>query len=310
MALCATRRYYIGPVNQHNSHRFAPAFTAIVTGGNAGIGYQKALQLARMGARVVIASRSIERGQRAADEISKESCGDVSFIQCDLADSQSIKSFAAKFNEGYDRLDLLINNAGVMAIENRAVTKDGYEMQMGVNHFGHFLLTKLLMDKLQAAGTVDEPARVVNVSSLAHNNLAMYGFPWEDIMLEQPAAYNSWKAYAMSKWSNVLFSRGITDRGHGILVSAACHPGAIYTGLYSHSAETYPTIFKFYNMLPTIFWKDEWHGAQTSLYLSSAPASAVSWGSYYADCAEGRTVWPITQADSDRLWEISESVTA
>ena len=201
--------------------------TAIVTGGNSGIGFQAARVLARKGADVVLACRNPAKGTEALRTIVAESPHAlVEVWDLDLASLASVRSFAARVLEQKKELALLINNAGVMAIP-RALTRDGFEMQLGVNHFGHFALTGLLLERLLATpGT-----RVVNVSSRASEIGKMR---WDD--LDGARHYEKWSAYGQSKLANLLFTFELAERleKHGAQLRAvACHPGYAATNLQS-----------------------------------------------------------------------------
>jgi NAD(P)-dependent dehydrogenase (short-subunit alcohol dehydrogenase family) len=140
--------------------------TVVVTGGNTGLGRETCLRLAKLGANVVVGSRSAARGTEAANFVAQAAGTDkVSSIVLDLADLKSVEAFAAAFQADHDRLDMLVNNAGVMAIPTREETANGFEKQLGINHFGHFHLTNLLMPQLKAAGAATGDARVINLSS-------------------------------------------------------------------------------------------------------------------------------------------------
>jgi protochlorophyllide reductase len=203
--------------------------TAVVTGGNAGLGHQVALALARAGASVVLACRSTSRGERAAAEIRSEAAGaEVSVGQLDLADLGSVTAFATQTLTQHDRLDLLLNNAGLMAVD-RSRTVDGFETQLGVNHLGHFALTNQLLPLLgQTPGS-----RVVSMSSLGHRAGRMR---FEDLMGER--RYGRWSAYFQSKLANLLFTAALQRRlaADGSTTAAlTAHPGLSGTDLGSRS---------------------------------------------------------------------------
>ena len=196
---------------------------AVVTGGNSGIGRATATELARHGARVMIACRNVERGKQAADDIRERVPeADIEVRYIDLADMTAVR----EFGEGYDGpLHLLVNNAGVMGTPHRKVTANGFELQFGTNHLGHFVLTGLLLPALLAAG---DP-RVVTVSSVAH-----HGGTAEVLDANAVGPYRPQRAYANSKLANVLFAFELQRRAsaHGLqLTSTAAHPGFSATGL-------------------------------------------------------------------------------
>ena len=198
--------------------------TAIITGANTGIGLETAVDLAKRNARVILACRSVERGEKAAVEVRKRSgSNNVAFFQLDLASLDSVRKFAAKVLEEEPRIDILINNAGVLALPERKLTQDGFEMHIGVNHLGHFLLTNLLLDRIKEAPS----ARIVNVSSMGH---AMGKIDFDNINSEH--SYSHWTAYGTSKLANILFTRSLSKRLEGTRVTAnVLHPGAITTEL-------------------------------------------------------------------------------
>jgi NAD(P)-dependent dehydrogenase (short-subunit alcohol dehydrogenase family) len=200
---------------------------AIVTGANSGLGYFTARELARKGAQVIMACRSREKTEPAMDDIRKAVPeAKLDFIPLDLADLKSIRDFAQAFPAKFPKLDLLCNNAGVMALPYRK-TADGFEMQIGTNHLGHFALTGLLLDRLKAT----PEARVVNVASLAHNWTR--GMDLDDLNWERKK-YKKWDAYGKSKLANLLFTFELKRRlgKSGIAVkSVAAHPGYSATNL-------------------------------------------------------------------------------
>ena len=199
---------------------------AIVTGANSGIGFEAARELARKGVATVLACRSVERGQRALDALRAElPAADAVLMELDLASLDSIGRFADAFRE---RLDLLINNAGIMAVPY-ARTADGFESQMGVNHLGHFALTGQLIALIAAT----PGARVVNVSSLAHRNASL---DFGDLLYEN-GGYSPMRAYGRSKLANLLFTHELRRRFEAAGVDAlalAAHPGFSETGLAVH----------------------------------------------------------------------------
>ncbi len=206
---------------------------AIVTGANSGIGYETALALAQKGARVIMACRSEAKCNDATQQImNQKPSGTVEVIPLDLADLDSVRRFADTYRQRYNRLDLLINNAGVMMIPERQTTPQGFEMQFGTNHLGHFALTGLLMDLLLAT----PGSRIINVSSMAHR---FGSIKPDDLQSEQ--AYNASGAYGQSKLANLLFTnelgRRLTAMGSDT-ISAASHPGWTATNLQQHSGMT------------------------------------------------------------------------
>ena len=204
--------------------------TAVVTGGNSGIGLEAATELARHGVHVVITSRDVGRGREALQRLRSRAAGaNAEVRQLDLADLTSVESFADAFAGDHERLDLLVNNAGVMALPQRQETADGFEMQLGTNHLGHFALTGRLLPLLVAADGEARDARVVTVSSNAHRAGRLSR---DDPMAER--RYQAWSAYGHSKLANLLFThelqRRLTGAGSGVKAVAA-HPGLAATNL-------------------------------------------------------------------------------
>lgn len=203
--------------------------TVIVTGANTGIGYHTARELAVRGAAVILACRSLERGEAAAAAIRAEgAAGEVEAQKLDLGDLASVRAFAALFLARGHALDLLINNAGIMMTPH-GETEDGFEQQLGVNHLGHFALTGLLLGALRAA----DEARVVNVSSNAHRFGRM---DFADLMFDD-GGYSPARAYGRSKLANLLFTRELQRRfeaGGQDTIAVAAHPGFAATELTRH----------------------------------------------------------------------------
>ncbi|TMQ91281.1 SDR family NAD(P)-dependent oxidoreductase [Actinomadura soli] len=234
---------------------------AIVTGANSGIGYHTALRLARRGASVVLACRSAERGRAAADRIKAAAPGaDVVLGLLDLADLSSVRTFAAR--HGTAPLDLLVNNAGVMALPRRS-TADGFEMQFGTNHLGHFALTGLLLDALRAA-----PApRVVTLTS---------GFAWSGRLrfddLQGERRYRKWAAYGQSKLANLVFAKEL-DRRVPELTSVAAHPGYAATNLQQTGPKLQGSTLmeRVFGLGNALMAQSAAAGALPSLYAATAP---------------------------------------
>ncbi len=204
--------------------------TLVVTGGNSGIGFEAARMFAKAGARVILACRDAGKMKAARERIGAETAGaEIEEIPLDLGDLASVRAAAAEIRARAPALDGLVNNAGVMALPDRE-TKDGFEMQVGTNHLGHFALTGLLLPALLAARS----ARVVTVSSLVHLQGKVL---LED--LPKPRKYGEWTAYARSKLANVLFGYELDRRAKAAgtkVVSVVCHPGYSATNLQSGGA--------------------------------------------------------------------------
>ena len=279
---------------------------AIVTGANSGIGFHTALQLARHGAEVVLACRSPERGRKALDRIKAEA-PDATVIlgSLDLADLASVREFASA--HGDRPLDLLINNAGVMALPRRT-TADGFEMQFGTNHLGHFALTGLLLPSLRDA----EAPRVVTVTS---------GFAWTGRIrfddLHGERRYRKWEAYAQSKLANLLFTREL-DRRVPEVTAVAAHPGYASTNLQQTGPrmEGSRIMERGAGLLNALVAQPASAGALPTLYAATAPG--VAGGACFGPrllqyrgaptevVAPPRARRPELAA---RLWEVSEALT-
>jgi len=277
--------------------------TVVITGANTGIGKYTALDMSRRGATVVILCRNTEKAEAAAEEIRKETKGDVVVHKLDLASLKSVRECAEQLGNSLEKIDILINNAGIMTCPEMR-TEEGFEMQIGTNHFGHFLLTNLLMPLLKRAAP---GARIVNVSSLAHEQGVMQ---WDDLNFEK-TPYSAIKAYSQSKLANILFSKELARRGEGSGVSVySLHPGVINTDLGRHMKDTFGAIGGCMMAVAAPFIKTVASGAQTTIYCAVEEKIAEHSGKYYSDCAEKQ---PRPQAesmeDAKRLWEESERLT-
>ncbi|MBW4083491.1 SDR family oxidoreductase [Paenibacillus sp. S150] len=244
--------------------------TVLITGGNSGMGLAATIEMARRGAAVIMACRSRKRGEEALAEAKRQSGSDnIKLMLCDLASFQSVRAFAGEFKAVYPVLDVLINNAGVISIK-RQLTADGYELDFGVNHLGHFLLTNLLLERLAAA----EQGRIVVVASGAYKIGKLH---LDDHTLSH--GYNPAKAYARSKLANILFTRELASRlrGTGVTVNAV-HPGAVGTSLGVNRETGFGrSILK---LLSHFFLTPE-QGADTAVWLATAPELREVSGEYY-----------------------------
>uniref|UniRef100_A0A8D0CJY9 Dehydrogenase/reductase (SDR family) member 13a, duplicate 3 n=1 Tax=Scleropages formosus TaxID=113540 RepID=A0A8D0CJY9_SCLFO len=275
--------------------------TIIVTGGNAGIGKTTAVDLARRGARVILACRNKQRAEAAVCDIVKESGNNqVVYMHLDLASLRSVRSFTETFLKQEPRLDLLINNAGVIGSGR---TEEGFGLAFGVNHLGHFLLTCLLLERLKQTGS----ARVVNVSALLYH-LGSVHFPTlaalKDLVSGQSTLDNI-QAYCSSKLCNVLFTRELANRLEGSGVTCySLHPGVIRTEIGRNMSLwlrllTVPLIW--------LFFLDAESGAQTTLHCSLQEGIESLNGRFFSDCA----VLEVNAKARDdalakKLWEESE----
>ncbi|HMK63632.1 MAG TPA: SDR family oxidoreductase [Acidimicrobiales bacterium] len=277
--------------------------TVVVTGANSGIGLETALALAGAGARVAITARHPGRGQAAVEDIRRRSDSEsVDLVVFDLSDLASVRAGAEQILRQFDRIDVLVNNAGIVLSE-RTVTSDGLEATFAVNHLGPFLLTELLLARLKASA----PARIVNVSSTAHNG-ARRGLDFDDLQCER--RYSAMAVYAKSKLANIYFTTELARRLAGTGVTANClHPGTVATR-YGRDGDT-SGVFAFGLKVIKPFILTAAQGARTSVYLASSPEVEGVTGQYFIRC---RARQPSKVArDSEaalRLWEASDKLIA
>ncbi len=272
--------------------------TVLITGASSGIGKATAEKLAAMGARVVMVSRTEERGIRARDDITRAVPGAApDLLVADLSTMGAIRALADGFKAKYPRLDVLINNAAVLT-RRRRVTADGFEMQVFVNHLAYFLLTGLLFDVLRASA----PSRVVNVASTAHSRGVI---DFDDLQMEHD--YRGWQMYANTKLMNVVFTYELARRAAATGVTANClHPGVIHTNLLRNFSSVLNLAFHAVQR----FFKQPDDGAETPVYLASSPEVEGVTGKYFRYCRPmGTTRESNDPAVQRRLWEESERLT-
>ncbi len=264
---------------------------AMITGADSGIGKETAAGLAAQQYTVVLACRNMEKAHAAREEIvSRTGNRNPAVLHLDLASFQSIRRCARDFLDRYDRLDILINNAGVFP-SRRRLTEEGFELQFGVNHLGHFLLTCLLLERLKQSA----PSRIVNVSSMMHK-----GGEIDFGSFRGEKAYRPIQAYRQSKLANVLFTKELARRLRGTgVVAHALHPGAVRTGIYRELPQ--PVRF-----LVTAFLLTPEQGAKTSIYVATSPREAETTGLYFEKCRPAKTSDRAQDAElAARLWEES-----
>ena len=277
--------------------------TVVITGGNAGIGKETAVALARAGMHVVITSRDRARGRAALEEIRTRGESDaVEVMELDLADFASIRRFADDYLADHDRLDVLVNNAGLVLIK-RSETVDGFETTFGVNHLGHFLLTHLLLDRIRASA----PARVVVVSSHAHKS-ARKGLDFDDLQSEN--GYSSFRVYSKTKLANIYFARELGRRleGTGVTVNAL-HPGFV-ASRFGRDGDS-GRLGDIAMVLGRPFAISPEKGARTSIYLATSPDVADVTGGYFYKCRPSSpTKIALDDEAARRLWAVSEELVA
>uniref|UniRef100_A0A673H547 Retinol dehydrogenase 12-like n=1 Tax=Sinocyclocheilus rhinocerous TaxID=307959 RepID=A0A673H547_9TELE len=243
--------------------------TVIITGANTGIGKETVRDLAKRGARVIMACRDLEKAEAARKELMEDS-GNQNIVanKLDLSDTKSIRAFAELINKEEKQVNILINNAGIMMCPY-SKTADGFEMQFGVNHLGHFLLTYLLLDLLKKSA----PSRIINVASVAHT--------WGSIHLDDinsEKSYSPRRAYGQSKLANILCTRSLAKKlqGSGVTVYSL-HPGVVQSELFRNLSKPVQIAVKVFSP----FTKTTIQGAQTTIYCAVEPKLDNESGGYY-----------------------------
>ncbi len=282
----------------------------IVTGANSGIGFEAAKEFARKGAKTILASRNLDKAEKASAKIQKEiPDATVEIMQLDLANLNSVNNFATEFKKKYDRLDVLVNNAGIMMVAFQK-TVDGFESQMGTNHLGHFALTGLLHNLLIKT----KGARVVNVSSGGHRSGEM---DFDNFMFDEGKEYSRMKAYGRSKLANLLFTYELDKRFKKEKTEAmavAAHPGMASTNLADHMMGFAKPVLKI------IFGLMAQSAAKGALpTIRAAVDPEVKGSEYYGPRGfQEERGYPVrvesneashNNEDAKRLWELSEKLT-
>lgn len=270
----------------------------LITGATAGIGLVTAEALARQGATVVAVARHAERGAALVERL-RQTTGKqaVELLLADLSSQEQIRRLAQAFRQRFARLDVLVNNAGAI-FTKRQCSVDHIEMTLALNHLGYFLLTHLLLDTLQASA----PARIINVASDAHRNAHI---DFDDLQGER--RYSGWRAYCQSKLANILFTYALATRLHGSGVTVnALHPGFVATNFGNNNGGLFGwliRLFKIGAISPE-------RGAQTMIYLATAPAVAGHTGAYFVRKRPVRSSSvSYHQEDAERLWQLSAAMT-
>ncbi|XP_059390441.1 retinol dehydrogenase 12-like [Carassius carassius] len=268
--------------------------TVIITGANTGIGKETVRDLAKRGARVIMACRDLEKAEEARKELMEDSGNqDIVANKLDLSDTKSIREFAELINKEEKQVNILINNAGIMMCPY-SKTADGFEMQFGVNHLGHFLLTYLLLDLLKKSA----PSRIINVASVAHT--------WGSIHLDDinsEKGYSPRRAYGQSKLANILCTRSLAKRlqGSGVTVYSL-HPGVVQSELFRNLSKPVQIAVKVFSP----FTKTTIQGAQTTIYCAVEPKLDNESGGYYSDCAPALCSREALDDEmAQKLWELS-----
>ncbi|MFS1514077.1 SDR family oxidoreductase [Chengkuizengella sp. SCS-71B] len=243
---------------------------ALITGANSGMGLATTTEIAKKGATVIMLCRNKQRGE-AALETAKQHSGsqNIELMICDLGSLESIRTFVSQFKEKYYKLDILINNAGVISLK-RELTSDGFEMQLGINHLGHFLLTNLLLESLNNA----EEARIINVSSGAHK---IGKIDLQDPFLTK--RYGLMKGYAQSKLANILFTKELSKKLSNTNITVnALHPGAVATNIGVNRKTGFGK--NLIKLVKPFFLSPE-EGAATAIYLATSDEVKDTTGEYF-----------------------------
>ena len=280
--------------------------TVIITGGNTGIGKETAIDLASRGAKVIIGCRSKERGEKALIDIKKESGSEAVYLKLlDLSSFQSVRRFANSILDSEDRLDILINNAGIFMVPFEK-TEDGFESHFQVNHLGHFLLTQMLIDLLKKSA----PSRIINVSARAH----MWASTSDFDNLGKEEAYTNYVAYGLSKIANIAYTKELHRRYNANNVTSySLHPGVVETEIQRHLLEEYPilrTTSKILKPIIRIVMKNSKEGAQTTVCCAVEEGLEKFSGEYFADCEVTRTTKDAQDDNfAKNLWDFSVQAT-
>jgi len=282
----------------------------LITGATNGIGKQAALQLAKMGASIVIVGRNKAKTRKVSEDIKTLSGNeDVDMLLADLSKFDDIRHIAAEFLDRYDRLDVLLNNAGA-AFPNFQLSEDGYEMTFALNHFSYYILTNLLLDTLQRTAETQGNARIVNVSSMAHTGGGAEKGLWLDDMRSESGfrGFGGFGSYSASKLANILFTYELARRLESTKLTVnAVHPGIVRTGLVNSMSGILNVIARIALRFAGVS-ADK--GAETLVYLASSPDVAGITGKYWADKQEKRTSDISYDLDEQhRLWQYSARAT-
>lgn len=275
----------------------------VITGANSGIGLATAKALAAQGATVVMTARDAAKGNEAAREVAAFSASEEVYpVTFDLSNLTSVRKGAAQILQQFEKIHVLINNAGLVLSERR-LSADGYEMTFAVNHLGHFLLTNLLLERLETSS----PSRIINVASTAHKQ-ARGGVPFADLQSAQH--YRGMQVYAASKLENILFTTELARRLEKTTITAnALHPGVVATG-YARDGDTSGVLaFGIKVIKPFVLTPEQ--GAKTSIFLAADPGVEKVTGKYFVKCKEARPSKAATDAyAAQHLWKVSEELVA
>jgi len=302
------QRYAWGPTKGTDNLKRLDGKYAAITGATHGIGVATARELSRRGANVILLCRNTDLAAKVGSEIQSETGHKVFVVRCDLASLESVRECAAEIKSRYTRLDLLINNAGVADLTEQR-TADGFELQIGVNHFGHFLLTELLVPLIKS--TVEQGnhnPRIVILSSISNRNGRIR---FNDINYTQPGSF-SWglEAYSQSKLANIMHAAALARRLQGTgITTYSVHPGHVKTNVGQSMEKNSTFVWVMGRTIGPIlglFFKSPFYGAQTTLYTALEERLGKESGKYYADCARADpNPAALCVEDQERLWRLS-----
>ena len=287
------------PIEECTSKARMDGKTVIITGANTGIGKETALDMAKRGARVIMACRDLKKGEAALkDIVERTGNSNVLLKHLDLASLKSVRKFAKDINMNEPELHVLINNAGLGGVPELMKTEDGFELTMGVNHLGHFLLTNLLLDLLKKSS----PSRIIVVSSDTHGRWTKE-MKFDNVNSER--FYDRYDSYSQSKLANILFARELAKRLNGSGVTAnSLHPGLIMTEIFRYFGFMHMTFY--WRPWAIVLGKTIEQGAQTTIHLAVSKDVEGVTGLYFDNC---KPIEPSKAAQSDeaavKLWQLS-----
>lgn len=296
--LGSIRLWYTYTSGRCTSTRSMIGKTVIITGPTSGIGKETARDLLQRGARVILACRNLEKGSRVAGELRADvgGAGEVVVRRLDTSDLSSVRAFVKEVLHTEKTIHVLINNAGIGGSGRREVTADGLELVMATNHFGHFLLTNLLLGRLKESA----PSRVVNVASFRHKSTDRLDL--DDLAIKKP--YSQSRPYIISKLCNILFSRELADKMAGTgVTSNSLNPGIVRTNIFN-----YLNLMRILIFVPflAVLSKDAALGAQTVIHLAVSEEVEGVTGHYFSDCKKAATSELGRRKDlASGLWEAS-----
>lgn len=271
----------------------------LITGANSGIGKETARAIAKMGATVVMACRNLQTAQAVCDDINAETgLNNVSILEVDFSSKKSIENMSKEFGKKFDKLDVLINNAGLI-VEKNIKTADGYETMFGVNHIGYFLTTHYLLPYLKKA----PKARIVNVASMAHRFASL---DWNNLNAEK--SFSSMRTYGLSKLCNILFTKQLAEvLKNTNIVTNSLHPGGVNSNFGKNNDNLFGTLVSIFGSMVLISPAE---GAKTSIFLATSPEVEGVSGFYFSKRKKASTSAVASNSENARkLWDITKELT-